>query len=58
MKLIYCLGVSFLAALCACAGFQVGTEFASGRQALIEGKYENALGRFQVAALDTLRRKD
>jgi tetratricopeptide (TPR) repeat protein len=50
MKLTYSLGVCFLAVFSACAGFQVGTEFASGRQALIEGKYENALGHFQVAA--------
>jgi hypothetical protein len=50
MKLIYSLGVHFLAALSACAGFRVGTEFSSGRQALIEGKYETALGHFQVAA--------
>jgi|GEM_PF-5771798 len=50
MKLIYCLGVSFLAALSACGRFRVGTELA--------GKYENALGHFQVAMLDTLRRKD
>ena len=49
MKLIYSIGVCFLAVLSACAGFQVGTEFSSGRQALIEGKYETALGHFQVA---------
>jgi hypothetical protein len=55
VKLMYCLGVCFLAALSACARFRVGTEFASGRQALIEGKYENALAH---SSLDTLRRKD
>jgi len=59
MKLIYAMRwLAVLALFSACSEFGVGTEFSSGRQALLKGNYETALGHFQVAALDTLRSKD
>ena len=51
MKLMYAWGwPAFLAFFSACATFQVGSDFASGREAMIKGDYETALGYFQSAA--------
>ncbi|HUK42220.1 MAG TPA: hypothetical protein VLX11_14295 [Candidatus Acidoferrales bacterium] len=46
MKLDYFFSGCLLVLLSACAG----TEFSSGRQALLKGDYESALGHFQVVA--------
>jgi tetratricopeptide (TPR) repeat protein len=51
MKLIYSLGwLGVLVLFSACATFRVGTEFASGREAMFAGNYETALGYFQSVA--------
>jgi len=47
MKLSCFLSGCLLVLVSACG---VGTEFSSGRQALLKGNYETALGHFQVAA--------
>ena len=50
MRLIYFLGWLFISVLLsACASFQGGGDIAQGRQALIEGNNQAALGYFQAA---------